>query len=230
MDFTPLTFDLEEGSQLNYEPSRLINAGYTGRDQKAVQEHVEELRKMGIPAPARTPSFFPKSADRLQQTGIVYALDGQCSAEVEFVILVGQNEWFVTVGCDVFDYKVEGLQADKSKLLYPNYLAQKAWRYKDVKDHWDKLLLRSWLDADRKKLYQEGTLAEIMTPENMMKALEGQMMDGIVDGTVLSGGTLSCLVDGMPYTDAFAFELEDPVLKRSIAGVVPFQQMTWFRK
>ena len=219
---------IAENTELVFEPAYLVNAGYTGRNQLAVQEHVEELRKMGISTPEKTPCFFPKSAGMIQQDGAVAALDSDCSAEVEFVILVAKDGWYVSVGCDIFDVKVEGLKADKSKCLYPNYLAKEAWSYEAVKDHWDALILRSWIDGDR--LYQEGPLASMMEPGVMMEKLAPYLEDGVKAGLVLSGGTLSCLIEGMPYTDSFRFELEDPVLNRKISGQIPFNKLSWFRE
>ena len=38
---TMLKFSIEGASELQLIPDRLINAGYTGRDQVAVQKHVQ---------------------------------------------------------------------------------------------------------------------------------------------------------------------------------------------
>ena len=217
-----------ETAPLTLTPTRLINAGYTGRDQEAVQAHVKELKQMGIPAPKRTPCFFPKDPGRIQQGGTISALDRQCSAEVEFVLLAAEDGWYVTVGCDVFDFKVEGLQADKSKYLYPTVLAGGAWPYEEVRDHWDRLVLRSWLGKQRARLYQEGRLSEMMKPEDMVQELTPFLEGGFTPGTVLSGGTLGCLIEGMPYTDCFSFALEDPVLGRTLSGVLKLELLTWY--
>lgn len=226
-----LTFAVEGADkELPFTPVRLINAGYTGRNQEAVQKHVEELKSMGIPAPKRTPAFFPKDADRIQMGGEIHPLDEDCSSEVETVLLVTRDGWYITVGCDIFDYKVEGLQADKSKSLYPNFLAAKAWRYEEIKDHWDQLVMRSWLGKERAQLYQEGTLEQIMTLEDMMEALKPFVEGGLVEGTVVSCGTLGCLVDGMPYTDFFEFELEDPVLGRKLGGSYELKKLSWYQE
>lgn len=220
--------DSDPNKVLCFEPKRLINAGYTGRNQEAVRAHVEELRKVGIPAPQKTPVFFPKAADLIRQEGVISALDKDCSGEVEFVLLATEDGWYITVGCDVFDFRVEGFQSDKSKCLYPNYLAASAWRYEDVKDHWDELVLRSWIGPDHATLYQEGTLSQILHVEDMVEMLKPCLVDGVVPGTVLSGGSLGCFVEGMPYMECFEFELEDPVLNRKIKGSYTTERITWF--
>ena len=48
-----------KASPVAFEVRRLINAGYTGRDQAAVRHHIEELRAHGVPAPAGTPTCTP---------------------------------------------------------------------------------------------------------------------------------------------------------------------------
>ena len=224
-----LHFHIEGAEELLLEPTQLINAGYTGRDQKAVQDHVEELKAAGIPAPEKTPCFFPKAAELIRQSGKLSVLDADCSSEVEAVLLVTEDAWYITVGCDIFDSRVETFRADKSKCLYPNYLAASAWRYEDVKGHWDQLMLRSWIGKDRQTLYQEGSLAQILRMEDEVQALEPHLKHGLMPGTILSGGTLSCLVPGFPFAEVFSFELEDPVLGRKIEGEYEIGKIAWFQ-
>ena len=37
-----------------------ILCGYTGRDQSAVRQHIEELKKEGVDPPPSVPMFYPK--------------------------------------------------------------------------------------------------------------------------------------------------------------------------
>lgn len=224
-----LSFKIQgHNEELSFLPTRLINAGYTGRDQAAVKEHVEELKKMGVIAPDKTPCFFPKGPDRIQRDGVIYPLDINCSGEVEFVLLVAEDGWYITVGCDIFDYKVEGFQADKSKLLYPNYLAKEVWKYEEVKDHWDELVIRSWIGPDHATLYQESKLEKVMHIEDMVKEMEAHLKDGAVTGTVLSGGSVACFVDGMPCMECMEFEIYDPVLDRRIESHYDAERIDWY--
>ena len=39
------------GGKLDFEVKKMLNAGYTARDQSQVQKHIDELRKEGIAAP-----------------------------------------------------------------------------------------------------------------------------------------------------------------------------------
>ena len=68
----------------------------------------------------------------------------------------------------------------------------------------------------------------MLDPQALMHALEPHLAGGISEGLVLSGGTLSCMVEGMPYSSIFRFELEDPILHRKISGEIPFHLLDWF--
>ncbi|EAX48268.1 hypothetical protein TcarDRAFT_1815 [Thermosinus carboxydivorans Nor1] len=37
----------------------IYNGGYAGRNQEHVREHIEELAKVGVPAPTTTPTLYP---------------------------------------------------------------------------------------------------------------------------------------------------------------------------
>ena len=53
-----LNLTLETAStkeSLTFIVERLVCAGWVGRDKSAVQAHVGELGKLGIPGPSRTP-------------------------------------------------------------------------------------------------------------------------------------------------------------------------------
>ena len=44
--------------RIAFEAEVLIMAGWTGRDQAAVQQHIEELGALGVPPPSRTPLYY----------------------------------------------------------------------------------------------------------------------------------------------------------------------------
>ena len=51
---------------IDFVPKHIINAGYTGRDQAAVQAHIDELKEEGIPAPDKTPVYFVNLSIKLR--------------------------------------------------------------------------------------------------------------------------------------------------------------------
>jgi len=88
------------------------------------------------------------------------------------------------------------------------------WELEDVVGHWDQLILRSfaWIDGAR-VLYQEGTLDSMLPVEELIE--RGFGATGLPDGCAMFGGTFAAK-GGIRSASRFEFELEDPVLKRSI--------------
>ena len=46
---TELVFDLPDGTSVPVTVTRLLNAGYAGREQDEVTAHVAELAELGVP-------------------------------------------------------------------------------------------------------------------------------------------------------------------------------------
>src|SRR5690349_21310293 len=85
-----------EPATLDFSAQRIICAGYSGRSQDAVQEHVKELVAHGMPAPDSTPIFFPVS-NYLATTGSNVTVQDPCtSGEAEFVLLFHRGKTYVT--------------------------------------------------------------------------------------------------------------------------------------
>ena len=62
-------------------------------------------------------------------------------------------------------------------------------------------------------LYQEGTLDHMLPVEELIQRGFGDK--GLPDGCAMFGGTFAA-IGGIRPADRFEYELEDPVLKRSI--------------
>jgi hypothetical protein len=93
-------------------------------------------------------------------------------------------------------------------------IASTLWELEEVRDHWDRLILRSyaWIGG-RRELYQEGTL-DAMLP--VSELLARGFADGkLPDGCAMFGGTFAAK-GGIRPASRFEYELEDPVLKRTI--------------
>jgi hypothetical protein len=76
------------------------------------------------------------------------------------------------------------------------------------------MILRSfaWIDGAR-VLYQEGTLDSMLPVAELIKRRFGD--EGLPDGCAMFGGTFAAK-GGIRPANRFEYELEDPVLKRSI--------------
>jgi len=201
---TPLTLAIDQA----------VIAGWTGRDPVARDKHIAELEAIGIARPATTPIYYRCSARRLTQEDSIEACGEDSSGEVEFFLIGWQGRTFVGLGSDHTDRKVESYSVTVSKQMCDKPVASTLWELEDVIGHWDKLVLRSWAwNKGKRELYQEGTLdAMLPVKELLAKGFEGGKLP---DGCVMFGGTFAAK-GGIRPAERFEFELEDPVLKRTI--------------
>src|SRR5205814_1976296 len=84
----------------------------------------------------------------------------QSSGEVEFVVFNRGSSLMIGLGSDHSDRAIETAYGDKAKQMYPRVVSPRAWHHLDVRDHWDQLVLRSWVVKDgERRLHQEAPLA-----------------------------------------------------------------------
>ena len=94
-------------------------------------------------------------------------------------------------------------------------IAATAWRYEDVRPHWDQLMLRSDVrHGGERQLYQEGFVATMRPPEELIKLYTGG--GTLPAGTAMFCGTLA-VHGNIAFADRFEMELNDPVLGRTIS-------------
>lgn len=212
-----LTFTIEDKgvpTPLTLAIDQAVIAGWTGRDPVARDKHIAELEAIGIARPASTPIYYRVSARRLTTADSIEVCGGDSSGEVEFVLIGWQGRIFVGLGSDHTDRKVETYSVTVSKQMCDKPIAPELWELEDVIGHWDQMILRSfaWIDGAR-VLYQEGTL-DAMLPVKELIA-RGFGGGGLPDGCAMFGGTFAAK-GGIRPASRFEYELEDPVLKRSI--------------
>ena len=186
---------------------RLVIAGWTGRDEAALRRHIRELEEIGVKPPKTTPIFYRVAADLLTQATAIQVSGAETSGEVEFVLLAKPEGLWVTVGSDHTDRKAETIGVSLSKQLCAKPIARDAWRYDEVKDHWERLVLRSWADGE---LYQEGPVTAMRSPEDLLSRYP------LKPGWAMFCGTLAAKGGIRPAT-VFRMELEDPVRSRRLA-------------
>ncbi len=201
---------------MDFAVQELLLAGYSGRSQEDIREHFKELEDLGLTPPEETPILF-KVSPYLATTGNRVAVqNSETSGEVEFVLLLESDATYVTCGSDHTGRSFEQYSIPASKQMYPKFLADRIWVYEDVRDHWDRLILRSWAYTDGERVaYQDSSLSAILEPETLIETAARRMGMGR-EGTVLMSGTIPTLTGGMVYADRMEFELEDPVLDRKI--------------
>ncbi len=203
------------GHAIDVPVRRLLIDGYTGRDQAAVQAHVDELRAHGIAAPKRVPSLFAGIPARLT-TGSAITVTGELtSGEAEFIITRHEGELLIGVGSDHTDRDLEAQSIVKAKNVCDKPVAAGLWPAIELIDHWDELILRAtaWR-GDEEVAYQSGALARMLPLDALVADVEDRV--GAIDGDVLFSGTFALLTDGFVYGPRFRAELLDPVLDRTL--------------
>ena len=191
--------------------TELVIAGWTGRDEAALKKHIRELEELGVKPPKTTPIFYRVAASLLTFSDQIQVSGPDTSGEVEFVLLQKEAGLFVTVGSDHTDRKAETISVSLSKQLCAKPIARESWRYDEVKPHWEKLVLRSWIFENKTQtLYQEGAVSAMRSPEDLM-----QRYGGLNSGYAMFGGTFAAK-GGIRPAARFIMELEDPVRKRKL--------------
>jgi hypothetical protein len=201
---TPLTLAID----------RAVIAGWTGRDPDARDRHIAELEAIGIARPASTPIYYRVSARRLTTAESIEVSGPDSSGEVEFVLIGAPGRILVGLGSDHTDRRVETYSVTVSKQMCDKVMAPVLWELGDVVGHWDRMILRAWAWIGGERVpYQEGTLDSMLPVKELIARGFGDT--GLPDGCAMFGGTFAAK-GGIRPADRFEFELEDPVLKRSI--------------
>lgn len=204
------------GSGQEVVVDRLVVAGWVGKNQVALQKHIDELAELGIAPPSRTPTYMNLSADTLTTGARIGVVGDSSSGEVECVVITTRDgRRYLGVGSDHTDREFEKFSIPASKQMCAKPIAGEAWLFSEVADHLDALIMRSWMIKDgQKRLYQEGHLSQ-------NRALT-ELLQNIPDHCVAAGeayclfcGTFAA-IGGLQYGERFEFELHDPVLERRI--------------
>jgi len=217
MSVETLTFRTHGRDGIETRPIALrtaVIAGWTGRDPVAREKHIVELMALGVARPASTPIYYRVSASRLTTATQIEAVGENSSGEVEIVLIRAGSKVWVGVGSDHTDRKVEAYNVTTSKQICDKPIAPELWPFDDVRDHWDSLILRSWIEeSGEHRLYQEGAVAAMLVPDTIVAGFEPN--GELADGTAMFCGTLAAR-GGIRPSSRFSFELTDPVRNRKI--------------
>lgn len=196
-----------------FRAERLVIAGWAGRDQAAVRQHIEELAAVGVPRPSTTPLFYRASAALLTQDPAIAVLGTDSSGEAEPLLLTTPEGPLIGLASDHTDRAAETWSVTHSKQLCAKPIAPTLWRFAEVTPHWDGLILRAWIpDGDGGwTAYQDGPVSGLRRPDELA-ALAGDLPVG----TAMLCGTLAA-IGGVRPAQGFRMALHDPVLGRTIS-------------
>lgn len=210
-----LTFATRNGTtNQDVTITQCVVAGWTGRDKAALEKHIKELEELGVKRPASTPIYYRVSAQRLTTADAIEVLGNTSSGEAEYVLLQHGGKLWVGVGSDHTDREVETYGITVSKQMCEKPLAPVFWPVEEVAPHWDSLVLRSYIiENGERKLYQEGKLAGMLSPDDLIKDYTSGK--GLPDGTMMLCGTFAA-IGGIRPAARFDFEIADETLGRTI--------------
>jgi hypothetical protein len=207
---------IDGGAGIEVVVSHLVIAGWAGRDARDVEHHIRELEALGVKRPASVPTFYRITPDLLTTSERIDVVGAHSSGEVEVVLIqTASDGLLVGIGSDHTDRRVESYDVTVSKQMCAKPVSATLWRYADIAPHWDSLIARSWrIDGDPDRvLYQEGTLARLLHPEELIE--RGFGAGGMPPGSAMFCGTQAVL-GNLSASAGYELELHDPVLGRSL--------------
>jgi hypothetical protein len=201
----------------------LVIAGWTGRDEGALEAHIRELEALGIARPKSTPIFYRVAASLLTIAESIEVIGGDSSGEVEVVVYALDDGLWLGLGSDHTDRKAEAVGVTLSKQMCGKPVGARLWHFSDVARHWEKLILRSYVTrGGKRRLYQEGPVTTMRPPEELIRLYTGG--GTLPPGTAMFCGTLA-VHGGIEGGERFEMELEDPVLGRRLTHGYRIEQL-----
>jgi len=198
---------------LDLIPEHVYVVGYSGSNKEKIYEHIRELEEqLNVAPPKKIPTVFEVSKEMLTQDKNLYFVGEKTSGECEFVIIMKDSKIYIGLGSDHSDRELEAISVPKAKQICLKPVSKEVWEYEEIKDHFSKIKLSAKSDW---KDYQEGTLADIISVEEILEELK-KSLGAPVDNCVIFSGTVP-LVAGYEYGNNFSLELNDEVLGRKIA-------------
>ena len=214
--------------ELEFPVARILDAGFTGKNREGAMKHVEELKAHGVAAPDRIPAYFAVTREMVTTDDEIEVLGDDTSGEVEVVFLFKGDEVYIAVGSDHTDRELEKDSIPKSKVICAKVVSREVWKLADVKPHWERLKLQSWIEADGvRTLYQEGSLADFLTVDDFLDGVRSVVKDGALDGMVLYMGTMPSLGGKLLFSPTFEGRLSDEVLGRELSFRYSIRPIDW---
>jgi len=207
----------QERRQLAFDYSRMVNAGYVGKNQEEVRRHIEELAAKGIPGPESVPVLFPVICSTLTTGSEVEVYGSETSGEVEYVLcIVTEDEVYVGLGSDHTDRHLEETDIPRAKQICPNLMSRIVWPLEEVEPHWDDLLMSASVIKDGKDIpYQEGRLGLLLNPAELMSFVKSKI-GGPLENLIIFSGTMGMLTGEFVFGESFSARLVDEKTNRRL--------------
>ena len=119
-------------SQVDVRIGDLVIAGWTGRDEHALEKHIRELEDLGVARPKSTPIFYRVAASLLTTEDEIEVAGPDSSGEAEFVLYGTADGLLIGLGSDHTDRKAETVGVTLAKQMCAKPVSEILWRYDDV--------------------------------------------------------------------------------------------------
>lgn len=212
------------GEKLDLNIQELIIAGWAGREQSAINEHIEELQEIGVAPPSETPLFYRVSANLLTTERNIQFLGSASSGEVEVLLIGTDRGTLVGIGSDHTDREAEAWSVAHSKQVCAKPAGHQLWRLDEVIDHWDQLQMSSFISLDGEELpYQDGGVTGLLHPEDLLHRF-GLARPELASGQAILCGTLP-VIGGVRSSQSFRIQLDDPLTGRRLEHTYHIQTL-----
>jgi len=193
----------------------LYAIGYAGRNKDKTWEHIEELKKIGVPEPKSVPELYHLNPELLNYSDTVHIIGDETSGEVEIVLIADKDGNIeVTVGSDHTDRGLETISIQKSKQICPKPIAEETIKFDEIEDEWDDLELFSSVKKDGEwKEYQSGKVSAIVPLDEIVEFLKKHNVE--LKDVIVFCGTVP-LLDDFIFGDAFKCGLRSNKLDKTI--------------
>lgn len=197
----------ENISMSNYT---LIIAGFTGSNTEKVKEHLIELQKQGIEVPDEVPTFYRIPPENATQSEEIPVIGEETSGEIEPVLLVKGGNYFISLGSDHTDRKIEMKSIAKSKASCKKPIAKAAVPLEDLALAWDQLTLSSEVHESGKWIkYQDGKCLDLTHPLKLVGKLQKEM-GRVPENAVIFLGTIPIIGGKFHFSEGFRGDLTNP--------------------
>ena len=174
--------------------SRVLVAGWAGRDPLAVAEHVRELAGLGVAPPSETPLFYEVSSDRISGRAEIQDVGAAGGGDVECVLWRGGDALYLGLGSDHTDRELEATSVAKSKQACDKPVSDRVIRYSDLDCPTDDLRMSCRIrEGGEWALYQDGPLSELLAPLDLLGLAQARGVLAEREDVALFCGTLPAI-------------------------------------
>lgn len=194
--------------------SSLVIAGWTARDAEVQDKHIRELEELGVARPKETPTFYRASKELITHNHVIDVIGKNSTGEVEIFLINLTDGIYVGVGSDHTDRALETEDITLSKQCCPKPVSREVWSLDDVVDHWDDLIVRSYItERGERVIYQDARLSDFLTPNELID--RGSLFEEEDCGCIVFCGTAPTIGAIRP-SSRYELELIDPIKRKRI--------------